>query len=62
MRIIDTYERTGALYDPEFDLEKWKRYAEEISPELTAMCTGDADEYLSSGAYSWEKDFLPVLN
>ena len=61
MRIIDTSAKIPDLYvQGQFDPERWKLYADAVRPGLRALCTKDMEEVLAAG-YSWEKDFLPVL-
>ena len=62
MRAINTAEEMLAAFEGnQFDLEKWKRYMDASVPGAKAMCLGDMQNCLSAG-FSWEKDYLPVLN
>ena len=62
MRAINTAEEMLAAFEGNrFDLEKWKRYMDASVPGAKAMCLGDMQSCLSAG-FSWEKDYLPVLN
>ena len=62
MRIIDT---SGALLsafrDGVFDLTEWESYMAAHVPGVGALCLEDRDDCIRGG-FSWEKDFLPVLN
>ena len=62
MRIIDTSEDIFRAYVAgQFDLEKWKAYLDAVVPGAKELCLADLEEVLQAG-YSWETDFLPVLN
>lgn len=62
MRIIDTSEDIFRAYEAgQFDLEKWKTYLDAAVPGAKELCLADLEEVLQAG-YSWEEDFLPVLN
>jgi len=46
MRIIDTFQAIPACYPAGvFSLDAWKRYADSISPSLTALCLKDVSSY-----------------
>ena len=63
MKITDTFDRIPGLFaGGQFSMERWKTYARSIHPGLEKLCTDDMNEVLATGSYSWEKDFLPVLN
>ena len=62
MKLIDTSKQLLYCYDSGvFDLEKWKKYADDCVPGAKELCLEDLRETLAAG-FSWEKDFLPVLN
>lgn len=62
MNVIDlSGDMSSAFTDGCFDLEKWKNYMDRSLPGAKALCLADMREVLDAG-YSWEKDFLPVLN
>jgi len=62
MNVIDLSEQMLSAYENgRFDLEKWKNYMSRCLPGAEALCLADMREVLDAG-YSWEKDFLPVLN
>lgn len=63
MRIIDTYPTILTAYEGDaFHFEKWKAYMEAALPGAWAMCTSELKECLETGAVSWEREYLPVLN
>ena len=62
MNILDlSGDLLSAFSDGCFDLEKWKSYMERFLPGAKELCLADMREVLEAD-YSWEKDFLPVLN
>ena len=62
MRIVDTSEHIlSAFAAGQFDMQKWEAYMEAFVPGAKRLCLEDMEEVLAAG-YSWEKDFLPVLN
>ena len=62
LRVIDCSETLlSAFTAGRFDLERWKAYADAALPGVKDLCLADLEEVLHAG-YSWEKDFLPVLN
>ena len=63
MKITDTFSLILSLYENgTFIPERWDDYARSIHPDLPKLCRDDMDECLATGQYSWEKDYLPVLN
>ncbi len=63
MNIINTIGQIPNVYtDGSFDMEKWKNYIRSISPALEQMCFNDMEQTIDTGLYSFEKDFLPILN
>ena len=62
VKIIDTSIDFLSIYnDSQFDLEKWKSYVDKWIPGTKQLCLNDMKECINAG-YSWEKDYLPVLN
>lgn len=62
MKLIDTSRELLSCYGSNgFDLEKWKSYMDSCVPGAKELCLCDMRETLAAG-FSWEKDFLPVLN
>lgn len=62
MKIIDTYSALLTAYEEgAFSLAKWKAYIGVALPGISPLLVSDMEECLHAG-YTWEKDFLPVLN
>ena len=63
MRIIDTCPAILAAYEgTAFRFEKWKAYIDSALPGASSLFISDLKESLDTGGFSWEKDYLPVLN
>ncbi len=61
-RIIDVVPAMLASFASErFNLDRWKAAMDAALPGAKALCLADMEECLSAG-YTWENDFLPVLN
>ena len=62
MNIIDTTPFMLSCFDSgAFSLAKWEDYMASHIPGAKKLCLDDMRETLAAG-FSWEKDFLPVLN
>ena len=62
MNIINTYADIGSVFDIEhFNIEKWKTYIDKCVPGAKKLCIDDMQECVDAG-YSWQKDFLPILD
>ena len=62
MNIIDTYPALLSAYEgTSFSLELWKDYFDRMLPGASPLLIADMEKCLRAG-YTWEKDFLPVLN
>lgn len=62
IKIIDTSEKIRELFDCEkFNLQKWRSYADSIYPGLAQLLWAEVKEYTASGKYSFEADFLPII-
>ena len=56
LEILDTWDRLFECFDRKlFSLEKWRNYAESISPELKEKVLKDSAEY------DFQRDILPVF-
>ena len=55
MRIINTCDKIKSVFADGFTIDLWRKYAEEISKELTSKCENDAK------SYDFNKDVLPIL-
>ena len=63
IRIIDTYSQIGSLFKGgRFDLDVWESYIGSVYENSADLFKNDLQEYLDSGKYSFEKDFLPIIN
>lgn len=63
MKITDTFSQIPMLFENGvFSMERWTEYAQAIHPDLPKLCRDDMDECLSTGQFTWEENFLPVLN
>ena len=62
MQVTDTTDRMLAAFaSGRFSLSDWETYMDGSLPDAKALCLADMREVLAAG-YSWEEDFLPVLN
>lgn len=62
MRITDTSDSILSSFDNGlFDAEKWAAYIDKAIPGAREICEMDKQECIAAG-FSWEKDYLPVLN
>ena len=55
MKNINTCDRIKTVFADSFSIEKWRKYAKEISAELADKCEKDAKNY------DFNKDILPVI-
>ena len=63
MRIADTCPALLTAYEgTAFHFEKWKAYIDSTLPGASSMLIADMKQCLETGEFSWEKDYLPVLN
>ena len=63
MKIIDTYPAILTAFDgTAFHFDKWKSYMDSSLPGAAPMFLSDMEECLATGNYTWEEDYLPVLN
>ena len=62
MNIIDTTPAIQSSFpEGHFDLDAWRAYIDARVPGAGDKCLKDMRSCLGAG-YTWEKDFLPVLN
>ena len=62
MNTVDTMkEAMMAFAGGRFDLCKWEEYIDAAVPGAKELCLSDMRECIGAG-FSFEKDFLPVLN
>ena len=63
MNILDTYGDIEALCaGGSFAMDPWSDYIRSISPSLEALLWEDVKQTLATGAVTFDKDYLPVLN
>lgn len=63
LHIMNTCGQIENLFDHGvFAYDKWEKYMNAICPEAAAMLQKTVKKYLSTGDYTFDKDFLPVLN
>lgn len=63
MRILDASQQIPALFSTAgFAYDKWEVYIHSVFPGCTHIFTDEVKQYLESGQYTFEKDFLPILN
>lgn len=63
MKIINTYPALLAAYEGTvFRLEKWRSYIDSVLPDLSPLLISDVEKCLHTGKFTWENDYLPVLN
>lgn len=55
-QIINTCDKIKTLFLDGFDMSVWRKYASEISTELTEKCEKDAKKY------NFEEDILPIIS
>lgn len=62
MNIVDTSgELLSAFNEGRFDLSRWEEYIDSYVPGAKELCLSDMNDCIKAG-FSWENDFLPVLN
>lgn len=62
MRIINTStELLSAYENGSFSLPLWEAYMDKYVPGAKELCLEDMNSVINAG-FSWENDFLPVLN
>lgn len=63
INIINTLPQINKLFDDGcFNLEKWRIYINSIYPDCENMFLDDVKECTNTGRYTFEKDFLPIIN
>lgn len=62
IRVTDASRQIPALFSPVgFERAKWETYINAVLPGSAHMFTDEVERYLESGQYTFEKDFLPIL-
>lgn len=63
MKVINTYPALLSAYEgSDFCMKKWSAYIDTILPGISSLLISDMEECLRTGRYTWENDYLPVLN
>ncbi len=63
IRITDTFSEIESLFeDGNFDLDKWKDYANSIHVGLADALLDEVNEYIATGSYTFEENFLPIIS
>ncbi len=63
IKIVDTYSQIDSLFkDKCFDFAKWEKYINTIYQDSSHIFKDEMVEYISTGKYTFEKDFLPIIN
>lgn len=63
INIINTLPQINELFDNgSFSLEKWKIYIDSIYPNCENIFLDDVKEYTTTEKYTFENDFLPIIN
>ncbi len=63
IKIMDTSGQIAGLFDDTgFCCDKWRAYINSIYEDSSHIFEEEVKAYIDSGQYTWEKDFLPVIN
>ena len=63
IKIINTLPQIYELFDNgSFNIEKWKIYINSIYKDCDNLFISDVEEYTRTGKYTFENDFLPIIN
>ena len=63
MKIINTLDSIESVYsNGAFDIAKWKEYISTVNPALEKLCFDDVESTVNSSSFTFEKDYLPILN
>lgn len=63
IRIIDTCHQINQLFDHSvFNYSRWEAYINSVYDHSAHIFKEEMDGYIQSGQYTFERDFLPVLN
>ena len=62
MKVIDTSKESLDIFAAgQFDLRKWEHYIDKAVPGAKELCLDGMQKCICAG-FSWEDDYLPVLN
>jgi len=63
IKIINRLDNIDLLFDKgQFNLEKWTLYINNIYENSDFIFKQEVDKYIKNNKYSWDKDFLPIIN
>lgn len=63
IKVIDTSDRIASLFvGSKFDLTAWEIYVNSIYENCAHLFTDDMNECIGTGKYTFERDFLPIIN
>ncbi|MCI8623178.1 MAG: hypothetical protein HFG26_05885 [Provencibacterium sp.] len=62
LRITDASPPAGSIFqNGRFRPDRWETYMESVCPGAARLCREDMAEATASGKFTWEKDYLPVI-
>ena len=62
MKIVNALQDMAALYPAgQFDRVAWRSYMDALLPGIANEAEEDLRRCLATGRFTWEKDFLPVV-
>ena len=62
MKVIDTSKESLDIFAAgQFDLRKWEHYIDKAVPGAKELCLDGMRKCINAG-FSWENDYLPILN
>ena len=62
MKVIDTSKESLDVFAAgQFDLWKWEHYIDKAVPGAKELCLDGMRKCINAG-FSWENDYLPILN
>lgn len=63
IKIIDTYGQINDIFEEgSFSFQKWEEYINSVYENSSHLFFNEVNEYISSGKYTFEKDFLPIIS
>lgn len=63
IRAYNTLDKIDEIFDDgDFNINKWEKYINSFLNNKAHMFKDDLEQYVISGQYSYEEDFLPLLN
>lgn len=63
LKVRNKLDNIDLLFDGgQFNLDKWTLYINDIYENSDSIFKKEVDEYTKNNKYSWDKDFLPIIN